>query len=147
MQEELQASVACCSMADGGDEVTGPGAATARWDARGRSARRTGPADHASILLVELSGGALDFHRLVATLHRKHVGFTSLLFSSRRALVRLTPDHRSTELLVSVIEREPVVISVEVRYIDPAVVDGVVDQLLGPCSFGKASGDGHHGAC
>jgi hypothetical protein len=45
-------------------------------------------------------------------------------------MVWLAPDHRSTELLTSAIEREPVVVSVEVHHIDPGVVDRVTSELL-----------------
>jgi hypothetical protein len=112
------------------DDVTGLAAATGDRDTSPGSARSFNTSDHTPILLVELSGRALDFHRLVATLHRKNAAFTSLLFARRRAMVWLAPGHRSTELLASAIEREPAVISVEVRYIDPRVVDRVIGELL-----------------
>ncbi len=93
-------------------------------------ANGAGRGDKPVMILVELSGRPLDFHRLLATLHRKNVGFSCLLFTGRRALVRVTPGHRSTEQLVTVIECEPVVIGVEVSGIETSVVDGVINQLL-----------------
>jgi hypothetical protein len=123
---------------DDGMTVTGPEPAWLRLDATddldptADSARRSDPADYPPIFVVELSGRALDFHRLLATLHRRNVGFTSLLFSGRRVVIWLKPDHRKTALLAAVVEREPVVISVEIRYIEPAAIDRVIDQLLCP---------------
>lgn len=83
-----------------------------------------------TVLVVELSRGMVDFHRLVSALHRKHVGFASLLFADRRVIIFLTPDKRSLEQLVSIVKRETVVINVETHRIEEAAATLVLDKLL-----------------
>jgi len=79
-------------------------------------------------LVVDLVGGTTAFHQLVGTLHRKHIPFTSLMFSRSRAIVMLGADRRSLELLVATVERDPLVFKVQV--LEGPSVDGAVDRLL-----------------
>jgi len=79
-------------------------------------------------LEVDLADSTAAFHRLVATLHRKHIDFSSLVYTRGHAIVVLSGDLRSLDLLVASVEREAIVVRVEV--LEGLSIDAAVDRFV-----------------
>jgi hypothetical protein len=87
-----------------------------------------GERQYLTALEVDLADNTAAFYRLVATLHRKQIDFSSLVYSRGHAIVVLCGDLRSLDLLVATVEREATVVRVEV--LEGPSIDAAVDRFV-----------------
>jgi len=77
------------------------------------------------VILVTLARSTTSFHRLLALLHRKRIGFSSVVFDQDRMLLRFD-DARSLERITSIIETESHVVRTEARRVGRAPLTEII---------------------
>jgi hypothetical protein len=77
---------------------------------------------------VDLAGSTAAFYRLLATFHRKQIGFSSLMFLNSRVIVVLSGEVSSLDVVVGAVKRETTVVNVEV--LEGMSIAAEVDRLL-----------------